>query len=91
MGGGLYVGVYEQLDTLVKGLGGVEKAAEALERFRRRVRDAGLGELHLNASVNSHLVPPAVEQGKYPGPNALLVKIGFDSVTPFVLLHRVDP
>jgi hypothetical protein len=81
------VGIYE-LDTLVKGLGGVEKAAAALQRFRRRVRDAGLGELHLNASTNSHLVPPAAEQGKYPGPNALLVKLGFDSVTPYHWLHE---
>ncbi len=84
--GGLYVGIYE-LDTLVKGLGGVEKTAEAIDGFRRRVREAGLGELHLNASTNGHLCVPATQQSKYPGPNALLVKLGFDSVTPYHWLH----
>jgi hypothetical protein len=84
--GGLYVGVY-QLDTLIEGLGGVEQTAMALERFRRRVRDAGLGELHLNASAQSHLRAPDAEQGKYPGPNALLAKLGFDSVTPYHWIH----
>src|SRR4051812_48287228 len=46
--GKLYFSIYE-VATLVKGLGGIEPARDALDSMRKKVRDAGLGELHLNA------------------------------------------
>lgn len=88
--GRLYVGIYE-VGTLLKGLGGVEAAAEALNAFRDRVRRVGLGELHLNASAQ-HFNVPETDVAKYPGPNAVLRKLGFDSVTPYHWIHlRVVP
>jgi hypothetical protein len=44
--GGLYFSIYD-LASLIKGLNGIEKTKSALEKFRKKVRDAGLGELHL--------------------------------------------
>lgn len=46
--GKIYFSVYE-LMSLVKGLGGLEKTKKALDGFRERGREAGLGELHINA------------------------------------------
>ena len=46
--GKLYFSIYK-LDKMVKELGGEAVARDLLTDFRRRVRQAGLGELHLNA------------------------------------------
>lgn len=35
-------------ETLITGLGGIDAARDALERFRARARELGAGELHLN-------------------------------------------
>jgi hypothetical protein len=43
-----YFSIYE-LHTLIKGLGGVGAAQEALESFREKTKKAGFPDLHLNA------------------------------------------
>ena len=46
--GAPYFSIYE-MQTLVKGLGGIEQTREALESFRARTKAAGFPDLHLNA------------------------------------------
>ena len=72
--GGLYVSIYE-VNTLVAGLGGADNAAAALQRFRERVRSAGLGELHLNAIASSSSHSNLVKQ------------LGFDTVGSYHWIH----
>jgi hypothetical protein len=83
--GGLYFSIYE-LMTLVKGLGGMEAARDALADFRARVKAAGLGELHLNAVVWGVQILPNEQQ--ITQPNEMLSFLGFDSVTSYVWIHH---
>lgn len=83
--GGLYVSFYE-LKTLIDGFGGVEKTREVLNGFRERTRQAGCGELHLNAVVFGIPILPGEEVLK--DPNFLLKTLGFDSVTSYVWIHH---
>lgn len=85
--GGLYFSIYE-LMSLVKGLGGVENTKKLLENFRTRVREAGLGELHLNAVVWGVQILPGEE--KIENGNELLKILGFDSVTSYVWIHHQE-
>ncbi len=75
-----YFSIYE-LKTLIKGLGGVEQTAEALDHFRQKVREAGLPGLHLNV-VDWQLK----QLDDVPG---LLGKLGVDSVTSYVWIHWI--
>ncbi|MNI20737.1 hypothetical protein D3C73_742300 [compost metagenome] len=83
--GGLYFSVYE-LMSLIKGLGSIEETRAALDDFRGRVRSAGLGELHLNAVIWGQQILPGEE--KITNVNALLGKLGFDSITSYVWVHH---
>ena len=57
-----------QPTTLIAGLGGYDQTARSLEMFRKRTRDAGAGELHINAMGSfGDLSPEAV------------ANLGFDS------------
>lgn len=79
-----YFSVYE-LHTLVKSFGGVDAVARAMAQFREKVRAAGFPGLHLNAvSWGVQLLPgeTAVDN-----PEALIARIGFDSVTSYVWVH----
>lgn len=81
-----YFSVYE-LHTLMKSFGGVEETAKAFGRFRDKARSAGLPGIHLNAvSWGVQLLPgeTAVKE-----PEALIGKMGFDSVTSYVWIHDV--
>ncbi|WP_309120946.1 glycoside hydrolase family 99-like domain-containing protein [Paenibacillus sp.] len=84
--GGLYFSIYE-LMNLVGGLGGLEATKRIFRGFRSRVREAGLGELHLNAVVWGVQILPGEE--KIERPNELLTELGIDSVTSYVWLHHV--
>jgi hypothetical protein len=84
--GGLYFSIYE-LMSLVQGLGGIEATKDALENFRRKTREAGLGELHLNAVVWGVQILP--QEQKIMNPNELLDLLGIDSVTSYVWIHHV--
>lgn len=80
-----YFSVYE-LMTLVRGLGGVEPARQALDDFRRRARAAGLKGIHLNAVAWG--VKP---EGLAKDANDLLDRLGFDSVTSYCWIHHNYP
>jgi len=84
--GGLYFSIYE-LMNLVKGLGGdLAEVRRILDDFRRRVRQRGLGELHLNAVVWGIANLPGEE--KIEDVNGFLDKLGFDSITSYVWIHH---
>lgn len=83
--GKLYFSIYE-LMSLVGGLGGVEEAWEALDSFRRKVRAAGLGELHLNAVIWGVRILPT--EKKAANPQEMLMMLGMDSVTSYVWMHH---
>lgn len=84
--GGLYLSIYE-LMSLIKGFGGsLERTGILLNDFRSRVRDAGLGELHLNAVVWGIQNLPGEE--KITDVNGYLDRLGFDSITSYVWVHH---
>lgn len=83
--GGLYFSIYE-LATLVQGLGGLDAARAELDGFRARTRDAGLGEIHLNAVVWGQQILPG--EKKITNVNELLAALGFDSITSYTWVHH---
>ncbi len=81
-----YFSVYE-LHTLIKSFGGVNATAEAIAQFRDKGRAAGLPGIHLNAvSWGVQLLPGETAVSE---PEALISRIGFDSVTSYVWIHDV--
>lgn len=84
--GKLYFSIYE-LMSLVKGLGGLVDTKKALEEFRKRVRDAGLGELHLNAVVWGIETLPT--ENTLTEPKEILKYLGIDSATSYVWVHHI--
>jgi len=85
--GGLYFSIYE-LANLIRSFGSVEATRAALQRFRRKVREAGCGELHLNAVVWGLSLLPG--ERKIDGGNELLEELQFDSVTSYVWIHHQE-
>jgi hypothetical protein len=83
--GGLYFSIYEVM-SLIRGLGGVENTRSELDSFRRRVREAGLGEIHLNAVVWGNQILPGEE--KPTDVNELMNRLGFNSITSYVWVHH---
>jgi hypothetical protein len=83
--GGLYFSIYD-LASLIKGLNGIEKTKSALEKFRKKVRDAGLGELHLNAIITEYLALPW--EKNIQNQSDVTQFLGFDSVTAYVWIHH---
>lgn len=81
-----YFSIYE-LMTLIRGLGGIDEARDALDHFRARTRAAGFPDLHLNAVVwGIQALPNA--QG-ISNPAELLAALPFDSITSYVWVHHV--
>jgi hypothetical protein len=76
------------LDTLAESFGGEREMARALERMRRRVEQAGLPGVHLNA-IGWNL---GSLQGELPRtrPFHHAAELGFDSATSYVWVHHVD-
>jgi hypothetical protein len=83
--GGLFFSIYEVM-SLVETLGGFEQTRAELDLFRKQVREAGLGEIHLNACVWGVRVLPTGQPVK--DPNEVLAKLGFDSITSYTWLHH---
>ncbi|GAA3413078.1 glycoside hydrolase family 99-like domain-containing protein [Paenibacillus hodogayensis] len=83
--GKLYFSVYE-LMSLVAGLGSIDETREALGQFRDMVRQAGLGELHLNAVVWGVQLLPGEKE--VTNPAHMLRTLGFDSVASYVWIHH---
>jgi hypothetical protein len=80
----LYFSIYE-LDTLVRGLGGIERTQAALQSFRIKAYLGGYGALHLNA-VTWGLKRGAIQQNASEA-NTLADKLQLDSFTSYVWLH----
>lgn len=84
--------IYE-LSTFINGIGGSEKAKDALDYFRKKTKEAGFPGLHLQAilweSIPSNLndVPgdPIATQ------NSILEYFGFKSITNYQWCHLVYP
>lgn len=85
---GLYFSVY-MIKNIVGIFGNLNAARRALEDFRQRTRDAGLGEIHLNAIVWGNTVLPGEE--KITDVNEILNALGFDSVSSYVWIHNNQP
>lgn len=83
--GSPYFSIYE-LFRLVKGLGGVEATAKALNRFRQKTKAAGFRDLHLNAVVWGVKLLP--ENGDISDPAELLSRLQFDSTTSYTWIHH---
>lgn len=77
--------IYEMM-TLVKGLGGMEKAREALDGFRSRARAAGFPGIHLNGVAWG--IQPA---GLAPSAAEMVRALGIDSVTSYCWIHHQGP
>lgn len=84
--GKLYFSIYEMM-SLVKGLGGLDNTKRVLVEFRERVRNAGLGELHLNAAVWGIETLPT--ENTLTNPNEVINYLGVDSVTSYVWFHHI--
>lgn len=84
---GLYFSIYE-LMNLVKAFDGIDNTKRILNDFRDRVREAGLGELHLNAIIWGVQILPG--ETKISNPNELIDVLGFNSVTSYVWIHHVE-
>jgi len=81
-----YFSFYE-LTKLLEGFGSVSATRAALEKFRDKVKAAGMPGLHINAVVWGRPILPAE---KKPADTRQLVKdLGFDSVTSYVWIHHV--
>jgi len=82
-----YFSIYE-LFRLIEGLGGLDHAQQALERFRTKTRAAGFPDLHLNAVVWGVQLLPG--ETRLANPREMLKLLGFDSVTSYVWVHHID-
>jgi hypothetical protein len=81
-----YFSIYE-LFRFIEGLGGIDQAKSALERFRAKTRAAGFPDLHLNAVVWGVQLLPGETQ--LTNPRDMLKQLGFDSVTSYVWIHHI--
>lgn len=102
--GAPYFSFYE-MQTLVKGLGGIKQTQDALESFRARTKAAGFPDLHLNAvdwgidRVKMNAADTSIESGllnmtQSSGQPASEVEkairaLGVNSVTSYTWVHYV--
>ena len=79
--GKAFFSIYD-LDTFIKGIGGIDLAAQALANFDKRSRAEGLGGIHLNV-IDRQLF-------RHTDAAQLLQKLRADSVTTYTWIHVVD-
>lgn len=79
--------IYEPA-AFIAGLGGVERAREAVEAFAARARERGHAGIHLNAVVATQSILPT--EGKVENPELVLQEVGFSSATSYVWVHYID-
>ncbi|MCE5324881.1 MAG: glycoside hydrolase family 99-like domain-containing protein [Planctomycetaceae bacterium] len=82
--------IYE-VGTLIRGLGGLDAAREALESLRRRVAAAGFAGLHLQAILWRNVPPSKGGVLDAPGGSQAetIAYLGFDSLTNYQWAHYV--
>ena len=85
-----YFSIYD-LTRFMKIFGSVEAAAEGIETFRRKVKDAGFRDLHLNAVVWGRTILPSEENIVVDDIGTFLQDLGFTSTTSYVWIHHVQP
>ena len=78
--------------NFVKGLGGVQKAKEAIEWFREEAVKCGLKGVHLQFALWSPAVTniTGVDGGKDVPAEEFSTALGFDSLTHYQFVHFVD-
>lgn len=86
MDGAPYFSIYD-LPMLVRSLGGVDAARDALKVFREKTKAAGFPDLHLNQVLWNVGVLPGETEVRDPG--QMLRSLGFDSFTSYVWIHHV--
>lgn len=85
--GGLYFSIYE-IFKFVQAYGSIAKAADSLNLFRKKIKAAGLGELHLVAvewgvqDAHSDIIGDPAEAVKL---------LGIDGITSYVWAHNTTP
>ncbi|HEX2950442.1 MAG TPA: glycoside hydrolase family 99-like domain-containing protein [Armatimonadota bacterium] len=80
-----FFSIYE-LQKFINGIGGLEVAREALQRFDEKTRAAGFPGLHLNAIIwGIQILPTEQAINK---PNELLSYLNFQSATSYVWVHH---
>ena len=84
--------VYE-LSTLINGLGGIGKTAEALDSFRAKVKAAGFPGLHLQAVLWGRIPKELsnVPGDTQPTQDNTIKKLGIDSLTNYQWCHFTNP
>lgn len=82
-----YFSIYE-LTKLLAGFGGLSEARDLLEHFRKKVKQHGFKDIHLNAIVWNNPILPG-ETGPI-DPVTLVNELGFDSVTSYVWIHHFE-
>ena len=88
--GAPYFSVYD-LTRFIENFGSVEAAQNGVAEFRKKVRDAGFPDLHLNAVVWGRTILPTEEVIPRNQIEDLLTEIGFLSTTSYVWIHHVTP
>ncbi len=81
------------LQNLITGLGGVEKAADALNWFKQQVKKAGFPGLHLQAvkrSENYTYNASGVDGGEPIDELSVITRLGFSSITNYQFVHITD-
>jgi len=83
--------IYE-LGTFIKGIGGTEKAKEALDIFRKKTIAAGFSGLHLQAIVWGQIPKSldGVPADQVKTQNDALCYLGFNSMTNYQWIHYVS-
>lgn len=81
-----YFSIYD-LSRFLAGLGGVEAGRVALADFRKRVKQAGFPDLHLNTVLWHYTILPG--EVVLPDPVELTRVLGFDSFSSYVWVHHV--
>lgn len=76
--GRCYFSIYV-LSNFIEGLGGVEEAKAALDSFRKKAAAAGFGGIYLNA----------IDYGIPKEQPDIIKRLGIDSVTSYVWVHKV--
>ncbi len=83
--------IYE-INTLIKGLGGIKETKNALKWFRKRVLEKGFKGVHLQAIMQNKMKTNAmgIAQGNNGASIDTIKKLGFDSITHYQFVHFTD-
>jgi len=93
-----YFSIYD-LDTLVKGLGGLEKTKQALNNFRAKTKVAGFPDLHLNVILRQDYIltkggtlvlSEDMNSQSIDDQNELALTFGLNSLGSYTWIHHVS-